>query len=575
MVNGRQGRAMVVVTMLLLFARVLFAADISVRTDRNPAGLSESFQIIFEAEGGVDDEPDFSPLERDFQVISTSQSSRLSIINGKSSSTKTWTLTVLARRTGRLEIPAIAFGSERSPAGNVEITLAATAPGRRPAESNEVFLEVEAQPLQPYVQQQIIYKVRLFRAFPTANASLSEPQAEQGDAIIERIGEDALYDTRVNGRPYQVVERRYAIFPQSSGMLKIGPLTFRGHAGGNAFSMIDPFARRPETLVRQSAPVELEIQSKPDGHDGQLWLPARSLTLTESWSGNPPEFRVGEPITRTLTLIADGLTASQLPELPPWVPQAFKSYPDQPALSDGKSADGMVGTRVEKVAIIPSTPGEFQLPEIRIPWWNTARDQLEFAQLAAQRIVVLPAAATDGAAPTPASPGAGADQAAAQTAAPPELETPPAGGPAASGPNSWQWVSAALALLWVATVLAWRKSRRRAPAQIDLRAQRLGQVCRELERACGRNDAAAAKESLLRWGQIRWPRDTPRSIGEIAGRSGADLAACLRQLDAHLYGRGGRDWSGASLWQAFVAEGKAGQLQPEDGGSELEPLNRI
>jgi hypothetical protein len=559
---------------LMLFARALVAADISVRMDRNPVALSESFQIAFEADASVDDEPDFSPLERDFQIISTSQSSRISIINGSSSSTKTWTLTMLARRAGRLEIPAIAFGVDRSQPGVVDVTLgAAPPPGNQAAESGEVFLEVEAQPLQPYVQQQIVYKVRLFRASPTANASLSEPQVEQGDAVMERIGEDALYDTRVNGRPYQVVERRYAIYPQSSGALKIGPLTFRGQTGLSPFSMLDPFGRRPEMIVRQSAPVDLEVRPKPEGHDMNIWLPARSLTLVQSWSGDPPTFRVGEPLTRTLTLTADGLTASQLPELPPWVPGTFKSYPDQPELSDAKSADGMVGKRVEKVAIIPNQAGEFELPAIRIPWWNTISDQLEFAELPAQRIIVLPLAAAGGTAVIPAQPAPGAEQPVAQSAAQPETGMTNVTGQA--GSTSWRWVSAVLALLWFVTLLAWWQSRRPRLAQVDERALRLGQVRRDLERACRRNDAVAAKESLLRWAGMRWQQNIPRSLGEIASRCGAVLAEHLRILDMHLYGRQGGKWDGAALWQAFVAEGNADKSRPGDAGSELEPLHRI
>ena len=573
MVSHGHRYALFVGMLLLLCARALWAADISVRTDRNPVALSESFQIVFEADGNVDGDPDFSPLERDFDIISTSQSSRISIVNGNSSSTKTWTLTALARQAGRLEIPAVNFGADRSPPGILEVTLAATKPGPKTVESNEVFLEVEAQPLQPYVQQQIVYKVRLFRASPTANASLSEPQVEQGDAIIERIGEDALYDTRVNGRAYQVVERRYAIFPQSSGTLKIGPLAFRGQTGLSPFSMLDPFARRAEMIVRQSAPVELEVRSNPASQDGQIWLPARSLTLTETWSGDPPEFRVGVPITRTLTLVANGLTASQIPELPPWVPTAFKSYPDQPQLSDARSAEGIAGTRVEKVAIIPSQAGEFELPAIRIPWWNTVRDQLEFAELPAQRVVVLPAAGADASVPTPALSAPGIQPVDTDTSVPPKTESSATG--AQGGSTPWQWISAALALLWFATVLAWWQSRRPRPAQVDERALRLSQVRHDLERTCGRNDAVATKECLLRWAQCRWPENTPRSLGEIASRCGAELAEHLRILDVRLYGGQGGQWDGSALWQAYVAEGKANQSQPDAAVSELEPLHRI
>lgn len=573
MVNRSRSRPLFAAVVMLLFASALPAADISVRVDRSPVALSESFQIVFEADGNVDDDPDFSPLERDFQIISTSQSSRLSIVNGNSSSTRTWTLTALARRTGRLQIPAIAFGSDQSPAGAVEITRAATQPVPQAAQNNEVFLEVEAQPLQPFVQQQIVYKVRLFRTSPTANASLSEPQLQQGDAVIERIGEDALYDTRVNGRPYQVVERRYAIYPQSSGTLKIGPLTYRGQTDLSPFSMLDPFARRPEMIVRQSAPVDLEVRAKPEGQDQQLWLPARGLTLTESWSGNPPEFRVGEPITRTLTLTADGLTASQLPELPPWVPATFKSYPDQPELTDAKSAEGIAGTRVEKVAIIPNQAGAYELPAIRVPWWNTARNQFESAELPAQRVVVLPSAAAGGADASPAMPASSVNQVATQAAPSPVTGAAPADVPTAS--RLWQWISAALALLWLTTLSAWWMSRRPRPVPAAVHAHRLGDVRRDLKRACECNEAGAAKECLLRWAQMRWPQDAPRSIGDIAARSSSGFADGLRDLDAKLYGRQSGPWNGAALWQAFAAASKADQLQHEDLGSQLEPLYRI
>jgi hypothetical protein len=554
----------------LVAARGAAGADITMRIDRDPVSLSDSFQIEFEARGAVDDEPDFHPLERDFQIVGTSQSSRLNIINGRTSSSKTWTVTVLARRTGKLPIPSIAFGRDRSPASNVNVTQGPSAPSRATAETNEVFLEVEAAPLTPYVQQQIVYTVRLFRAFPTANATLSEPEVEQGNAVIERVGEDVTFDTRVNGRPYQVVERRYAIYPQASGALKIGPLTFRGQTGSGPFSIFDPFGRRAETIVRQSAPVDLEVRARPEGVPGQ-WLPARSVTLQESWSADATKLRAGDPVTRTLTLHAEGLTSSQLPVLPAWVPDGFKSYPDQPELADDKSAQGITATRVEKVAIIPARPGAYELPAIRIPWWNTKADRLEYAELPARRVTVLPApgSAVQSTAPTPA---------AARDTAQPSPETGVPHGPGAGGasPVLWQWISAALGLLWLITLAAWfRQSRRAMPRTDHAQERRAGEQRRGLKAACSRNDPRCARDSLLALGRLRWPADPPRSIGDLARRSDTELARCLGGLDAHLYGRSPGEWNGADLWRAYAAAEEAVPAGGNDPGSELEPLHRI
>ena len=117
---------LVIVTVLALFPGFTGAVTITVKTDRNPAVLQESFQLVFEAAGSVDDDPDFSPLEKDFQVLSTSTSTSMSIVNTKITRTKQWRLTVLPLNTGNLVIPAISFGKDNSPQTPLTVTQAAT-----------------------------------------------------------------------------------------------------------------------------------------------------------------------------------------------------------------------------------------------------------------------------------------------------------------------------------------------------------------------------------------------------------------------------------------------------------------
>ena len=62
------------------------AATITVTTDRASVGLNESFMMTFESDSSVDSDPDFSPLNKDFQILSRNSSSNLSIVNGKISS---------------------------------------------------------------------------------------------------------------------------------------------------------------------------------------------------------------------------------------------------------------------------------------------------------------------------------------------------------------------------------------------------------------------------------------------------------------------------------------------------------
>lgn len=545
------------------------AAEISVHAEPDPALLEESFQIVFEATGELDGDPDFTPLERDFNVLSTAQASRFNLINGRASSSRSWTLTVTAKRSGRLQIPPVSFGGERSPAATVSVNTAAAGGGSRAArEAADVFIEVEAQPLKPLLQQQVIYTVRLYLGAPVSDASLSEPKLEQGNAIIQRLDEDRNSEVQLRGRRYRVLERRYAVFPQSSGRLLIGPLQFQGRIGRETFSLFDPFGPQPRMIVRQSAPVSLVVQGIPADHAAPYWLPARQLQLVEEWAPEPPQFRVGEPVTRTLRLSADGLSASQLPDFDVAHPPELKSYPDQPSLNDSTTATGVVGNREQKIALIPSAPGDYLLPAIRIPWWNTQRGTVEYAELPERHVRVLPAAAGAGAAVAPVAAstavtaGSADDAAAVVTAAPDSV---------------WRLLSLALAAGWLLTLWFWFRARRGGggAASQQARIDSARRAARAVREACAGHSAERARDALLRWAALCWPHAPPRSIGELAGRCDGELGAELRRLNAALYARAAEAWNGAALREAFERAAPRAEQRLATPPDALEPLFRL
>jgi hypothetical protein len=194
--------------LLLLVTQSTFAADINVSVDRNPVSIDESFQIIFSATESPDDDPDFSPLEQDFSIINQSNSSSSSWTNGKSSKTIQWTVNVMPKKTGSLVIPSVKFGNDVSQPSTILVTE--NAPGKAVNNDEDLFIEVEATPLNPFIQSQVFYTLRLYTKVDISQARLNEP--ELADAVIERLGEDSNFNTQVNGINYSVTERKYVIF---------------------------------------------------------------------------------------------------------------------------------------------------------------------------------------------------------------------------------------------------------------------------------------------------------------------------------------------------------------------------
>ena len=563
-----------IATALLLLPGLSRAATITVHTDRNPAVLQESFQLIFEATGDVDDDPDFSPLERDFQVLATSTSTSMSIVNTKITSTRQWRLSLLPLRAGEIIVPAIPFGKDQSPPVTVTVVRARSGPtGQGPP---DIFLDVQAHPEVAYVQQQVIYTVKLYRAVSTSNETLSEPTADQGSAIVEALDADRSYDTFIRGRPYSVFERSYAIYPQVSGKLSIDPVRFQAQLSTGAGFSLDPFGAGTSTVVRQSKPATLQVKPVPADYPGSHWLPAGDVKITGQWSGDPLDLPANEPVTRSLMLTARGLTASQLPELPEQFPSGFKQYPDKPELDNRKSADGITGTRQQKNAIIPTQAGEYTLPAVSLPWWNNRTQSLEYAVLPERRLRVTaaaPAAVID----APVLPVPDADARLQQPATPDAgAGVTPATPATAPGLLMWQWLSGLLAIAWILTLGYLLKNRRPLRAELpQAQTANLGAARRDLKRACRDDNPERAKTALLQWAKARPQGPPAASLGDLEKQSNDQLAAEIRNLSRRLYSRSAEPWRGEPLWQAFLQEEKSSVSATPPARSKLEPLYRL
>ena len=202
---------------------------VDARVGRTTFPVTDSVRVVFETDQDVDDSPDFSPLAGDFEILGTSQSTSVNIINGRMKRAATWNVDLMAKRQGKLIIPALRIGNEITRPITLTVTAAATGADGVPV--SDVFLEVEVDHAEPYVQGQFILTIRLLRRVQFGNASLTEPTVRGGDVVSERLGDDVSYETQRGGATLGVIERRYAMFAQQSGPLIIEPLMFEGRAG--------------------------------------------------------------------------------------------------------------------------------------------------------------------------------------------------------------------------------------------------------------------------------------------------------------------------------------------------------
>ncbi|TNC82464.1 MAG: protein BatD [Oleiphilus sp.] len=499
--------------------------------------------------------PDTSALEQDFEILDQQQSYNMQSINGKTTSQVTWTYTLAPKRTGELSVPAIEFKGTSSQPIPVTV-LPGTAP-RNAENPPNVFLEVEVDKDSVYVQEQIVFTLRLYAADQLASGDLSEPAP--ADAIVEGLGDIKKFFRMAYNQRYEVRERKFLIFPQKSGTLEIEPQSFSG-------ILIDTRSRRRVRVRELSEALSIEVKSPPSEFSGDIWLPATSLHLTENWEQAPNNIQVGDSLTRTIEIQSLGLLGSALPPIAMDEISGIKVYPDQPEVESLEHETGVQSIRKETTALVAVDAGSVNLPEIRIPWWDTVNDVERLAVIPSRRIEIRPGPETAN------KPAAQSDIASPQTNTKPgNLESKPISDPsratdtapdthsalnntgdtgswAAPGNHILYTLIGLLAFGWISTsIYLIRQLQRQRSATADKSGPaREIDTLKALEKALKQEDSGMPR-LLLQWAAERYPDRNVRALVDLAGID-TELMQQAQAFEARHYGG---DSAGVSSSQRY------------------------
>jgi hypothetical protein len=366
----------------------------------------------------------------------------------------------------------------------------------------ELILEAELSPGRVYAGAEARLVLRVLRAPGVPPGTLRPPRlGEAGELSLLGV---RMYETERAGASYRVFERSNVIVPRRAGRLAVPGAEFEsvqylteffGREGGRP-----RLARGPQRV--------LEVLAPPAGA-GEPFLPARRLSLAESWSRDPQALSAGEPVTRTLVLRAEGLAAETLPRLEMAASASVRVHHDQPELFTEYLETGRVGRRTQRIVLMPVAEGEVSLPELSVRWWDVEADAGRVAALPG-RTLRLQSAIAPAAVPAPA--------------------------PASVSPRTLLRGFAAVLLL-VSAVALW----------LYLHNQALRDARAKLRAACRRNDARGARDALADWWKAARPGEPVPLLQRMGAGWDANARAQLQALDAALYA--GREWNGRAFWR--------------------------
>lgn len=386
------------VSLFLLLPALIFSGEFSAAVDRTQINVGESFILnLTLKDSSPKKHPSLEELKSSFSIASQQQSHHTQILNGHLSSNKTWKLTLIPLKEGELTLPAISVETSEGvlTTSPIKITVSKGAIGSsNGAESSGISLIVETDQLNPFKNEPFIVKTKLTTKRNLANIKMDKFAVD--DAIVEPASDPKIYQKVIDGVNAAVIEFAHLVTPLKEGVLTIPPALIQGTMlmrknprNADPFFMLQGFEQLEPFAMATPA---LEIEVKSPIPEVSPWLPAKSVKIEEVWDDSQI-LRVGEPFTRGLKIVAEGVTSNQLPNLNDLQKKGiFKIYADKPETGDEIGGNFIKSFRKEQFTYIPQQSGEIALPEISISWWDLNKNEKAEAIVPARKLQILPAA---------------------------------------------------------------------------------------------------------------------------------------------------------------------------------------
>ena len=305
-----------------------------------------------------------------------------------------YTFIIQPKKTGTFRIgPARVAVKGKTIQSNTE-TLMVVKPARSSgAAKGALFLSAGLSSSKVYVEEQVIYILKLYRRVKVRDISLNLPETEH--LTFRQLGKHLEYQGVYNGRSYYVLEVRYAMIPSKEGKYAIGPsrmnmtvlLPGKRSPRGLFDDPFFPFSTgRPMTLASEA--LELNVLQLPEaGRPADFSGLVGSFAIESKL--DPPEIKTGESATLTVSIMGHG-NVNRIPDLKMPDLDHTKVYADQPVLEVESDSKGQKGSKTMKWALVPEVEGIWEIPPLKISFFDTKSQKYQVIETSPLALSAMP-----------------------------------------------------------------------------------------------------------------------------------------------------------------------------------------
>lgn len=360
-------------------------AHAQVNATINTSSVSENQSVTLTVRDASDQsiQPDFSVLTDAFELSGTSSQSSVSITNGRIESSRSWSVVLMPKQVGIIDIPPIPVG--RYQTQPLRLMVQPLSAVERSQINLAAFMETVVSHEKQYPQAAIYVTRRLFysdavRRIPSLP---QEKELNVTGASVFNIGSRETTRQIRNNVNYVVMQWRYVVFAEKSGEIRIPGDSIRvgiqqGLSGSRMHNVV------AEEKVISVLPIPTEFPSD------QPWFPASHVELTQTFEpANLTQMTLGGAMTRTIELKAENSYESAMVPLELPSDAGLRIYPDQVSKESLVQGNEVWGRISRTFNILPIEHGSQTIPDFSVVWWDIVNEQVRTETVKGRPITVL------------------------------------------------------------------------------------------------------------------------------------------------------------------------------------------
>ncbi|MGD9638408.1 MAG: BatD family protein [Alphaproteobacteria bacterium] len=356
---------------------------------------------------------------------------------------------------------------------------------------SNLFASIDVDNKTPYLQEQVVMTVKFYDALGINKVNIEEPVLD--NFLIYPTSDVVNTQEKIDDTNYNVIVKKYVIFPQKSGILKIPSIA------------VKTITNDREIVNISSNDITINVKPQPQSLEAKYWLPAHSLSVSSNWDSKDDNFEQGKALRQTIEIRASGLSAEQLPDFEVDKIEGVKTYVSHNQSQNTFDKRGIIGIKTKTIIYLFYEEGLKKIPGLYLDWFNLQTEEKSQEIIAGRTINIIEKTAEEIKKEEKTSKFKRIDKKGIVIC----------------------FISSLLVLLLLLFFYVLKKLRIK---NNNLASLKIWQYCQE-------NNAKLVYKSLVEWGEVMWSDNPPKNPYEIAARlSSIELEAEVVILADCAYG---------------------------------------